>query len=187
MSAGPLLTTPRLELWRPQQGDLADMFELTRDEETRRFLGPTPPSMPDSFARLLRNAGSWSLWGYGNFMLRMPGSSRIIGGCGVFRSHRGFGADLGLDNVPEAGWVIHRDFTRQGIAREAMEAILAWFDQAHGNQRIAAMIADGHVASDHLAHLLGFAAYGRHQDPETGETLILYERIAGSSAIKACP
>lgn len=100
MSA-PVLTTARYELWQPQVGDLADLFELTRDEETRRFLGSFTPTEMDSFTRLTRNAGSWALWGYGTFMVRRKGEAHIVANCGVFRSHRGFGESQGLDNVPK--------------------------------------------------------------------------------------
>jgi RimJ/RimL family protein N-acetyltransferase len=172
----PLLTTKRFELWQPQMGDLADLFELTRSEETRQFLGGFTPSEADSFARLHRNAGSWALWGYGTFMVRRKGESRIVANCGVFRSHRGFGAEQGLDNVPEAGWIVHRELWGQGVASEMMRAALAWFDAQHGRQRVAAMIEDGHAASDAIARKLGFVRYGRHQ-PQDGAALVLYERI----------
>jgi RimJ/RimL family protein N-acetyltransferase len=175
MSAGPFLTTKRLELWQPQIGDLADLFDLTLAEETRRFLGSFVPTEMDAFARLLRNAGSWSLFGYGSFMVRLKGDDRIIANCGVFRSHRGFGAEQGLDNVPEAGWIVHKDHWGQGIAREAMEAALAWFDAAHGQQRIACMIEEGHATSDKLARELGFVEYGR-QESESAASLVLYQR-----------
>ena len=172
----PLLTTERLELWQPQVADQADLFELTYAEETRRFLGSSVPSEMDSFNRLHRNAGSWALHGYGSFMVRRTGSAKIIGNCGVFRSHRGFGVALGLDDVPEAGWILHEDCVGQGIAREAMEAALGWFDAAHGQQRIACMIEEGHAASDALAGKLGFVRYARHQ-LEGDKPLVLYERL----------
>jgi len=173
--SAPVLTTARLELWQPGPGDLADLFDLTFAEETRRFLGQFVPTETDSFARLLRNAGSWSLWGYGTFMVRLKGTDRIVANCGVFRSHRGFGADQGLDNVPEAGWIVHRDVWGQGVAREVMEAALAWFDQTHGRQRVACMIEEGHAASDRLAFKLGFVPYGRQESPGAAP-LILYQR-----------
>lgn len=173
--SGPVITTERFELWRPQIDDLADLFELTKADETRRFLGGFTPSEADSFARLLRNAGSWSLWGYGTFMVRRKGEARIVANCGVFRSHRGFGAEQGMDNVPEAGWIVHRDCWGQGVASEMMLAALAWFDQVHGQQRVAAMIEEGHAASDAIARKLGFVAYGIHQ-AEDGAALVLYER-----------
>lgn len=175
MSDRPLLLTERLELWRPRADDLQGLFELTLDEETRRFLGSFVPTEMDAFNRLLRNAGGWALYGYGIFMVRLKGEDQIVGTCGVFRSHRGFGADRGLDNVAEAGWIVHKDHWGRGIAREAMEASLAWFDQAHGKQRIACMIEQGHAASDALAKKLGFVSYGQHETDD-GTVLVLYER-----------
>lgn len=173
---GPVLTTARLELWQPQAGDADDLYQLTLSEETRRFLGGFVPSEMDTFNRLLRNAGSWALYGYGVFMVRLKGEAQIIATCGLFRSHRGFGADKGLDDVAEAGWIVHQDHWGQGIAREAMEAALAWFDAAHGPQRVACMIEEGHAASDKLARKLGFQPYGRHA-VDDGEALVLYERV----------
>ncbi|WP_374531417.1 GNAT family N-acetyltransferase [Novosphingobium sp.] len=170
----PVLTTQRFELWQPAPGDLADLFALTFDEETRRFLGSFVPSQMDAFNRLHRNAGSWALHGYGTFMVREKGAERIIANCGVFRSHRGFGQ--GLDDVPEAGWIVHKDHWGRGVAREVMEAALGWFDATHGRQRIGCMIEEGHVASDALAQRLGFVRYGLHQ-PEGGAALVLYERV----------
>ncbi|WP_088310537.1 GNAT family N-acetyltransferase [Novosphingobium sp. B 225] len=170
----PLLTTARLELWQPALRDLADLHALTLDDETRRFLGQFVPSEMDAFNRLHRNAGSWALHGYGTFMVRLRGQDRIIANCGVFRSHRGFGQ--GLDDVAEAGWIVHKDHWGSGIAREAMESALAWFDTTHGKQRIACMIEQDHAASDALAGKLGFVRYGAHQG-ESGPVLVLYERI----------
>jgi RimJ/RimL family protein N-acetyltransferase len=165
VSAGPVLTT----------GDRADLYELTLAEETRRFLGEFEPSPSDSFARLMRNAGSWGLYGYGSFMVRLKGERSIVANCGVFHSYRGFGAQPGLDDVPEAGWIVHRDHLGKGIAREAMEAALAWFEATHGHQRIACMIEQGHAASDGLARSLGFVPYGEHE-AEDGAMLVLYAR-----------
>ncbi|MCC6927091.1 MAG: GNAT family N-acetyltransferase [Novosphingobium sp.] len=176
MALTPLLTTRRLELWQPALRDLPGLFDLTLAEETRRFLGSFVPTEMDAFNRLHRNAGSWALHGYGTFMVRLKGHDRIVANCGVFRSHRGFGADQGLDNVAEAGWIVHQDHWGQGIAGEAMEAALAWFDQVHGRQRIACMIEHGHAASDALAGKLGFVRYGLHQ-PDGGAALVLYERV----------
>ena len=174
--SGPFLSTERLELWQPRPGDLAGLLDLTMDEESRRFLGNQAPTETDSFARLLRNAGSWSLWGYGTFMVRLKGQGRIIGNCGIFHSHRGFGPAQGMDGVAEAGWIIHRDHWGQGIAREAMAAALEWFDATQGAQRIACMIEQGHTVSDRLAQRLDFVPYGR-QENEPGRALILYERL----------
>lgn len=172
----PLLTTERLELWQPQAGDLEGLNALNTDPRTLTYLGNWTPGAADSFARLLRNAGSWALYGYGIFMIRLRGAPQIIGTCGIFRSFRGFAH--GLDDVPEAGWIVHPDHWGQGYAGEAMAAVMPWFDAAHGQQRIACMIEEGHVVSERLATKLGFVPYARHQQPDE-KPLVLYER--GSS------
>ena len=168
-----VLTTERLELWRPQVGDLDGLNAIHTDPRTLEFLGSWGPSRADSFARLLRNAGGWSFYGYGVFLIRRRGAAQIIGTCGVFRSFRGFAH--GLDDVPEAGWIVHPDHWRQGYAGEAMRAVLAWFDEVHGRQRVACMIETGNTVSQRLAAQLGFIEYARHVDAEDKE-LVLYER-----------
>ncbi len=172
----PLFTTERFELWMPQADDFADLHALTLDDETRRFLGAFVPTEMDSFNRLLRNAGSWALYGYGVFMVRERGGERIVATCGVFRSHRGFGEEKGMDDVAEAGWIVHKDFWGRGVASEVMGAALAWFDAIHGKQRVACMIDEGHAASAAIARKLGFVECGR--EAKEGEAaLVLYERI----------
>jgi RimJ/RimL family protein N-acetyltransferase len=169
-----VLTTQRLELWQPQAGDLDGLNAINTDPRTLPFLGRWTPGLSDSAARLLRNAGSWSLYGYGVFMVRRRGEARIVGTCGVFHSWRGFGQ--GMDDTPEAGWIVHPDFWAQGIAGEAMRAALSWFDATHGNQRVACMIEEGHAVSDGLARKLGFVPCGRHLAPDD-PALVLYERL----------
>jgi len=174
---GPVLVTERLELWMPQADDHAGLLALIEPEAVRRFLGPAQPPPEDAFARLLRNAGSWSLYGYGVFVVRERGQAGIVASCGVFHSWRGFGT--GLDDVPEAGWIIAASHWGKGFASEAMQAALAWFDAEHGALRSACMIEEGHAASAAVAAKLGYAEYARHL-PVEGRALVLYERFSSS-------
>jgi RimJ/RimL family protein N-acetyltransferase len=176
MSAAPLLRTARLELWQPQVGDLPALIELVAHDETRRFLGPQKRDASAQFDRLLRQAGSWSLYGYGSLFARLPGEAAIIGSVGVFHTWRGFGQ--GMDDAAEAGWIIHHDHWGKGYAGEAMRAALGWFDATHGPRRVAAMIEEGNTASQKVALGLGFAECGRHQ-LDDGAPLVLYERVDG--------
>jgi RimJ/RimL family protein N-acetyltransferase len=172
---GPLLRTERLELWQPRLGDISGLVELIAADETRRFLGRAEANEAGQFSRLMRNAGGWALYGYGNFMVRLAGEPDIIGSCGVFHTWRGFGR--GMDDAPEAGWIVRRDHWGKGIAGEAMRAILAWFDATHGHRRISAMIEPGNAVSCKLAATLGFVEYDRHDFD--GAPVILYERLPG--------
>ena len=175
MIEGLVLRSARLELRPPRSDDLAGIHAMMDDEETMRFLGSPESSLADDFSRLLRNAGSWLLYGYGIFMVREPGSDEIVGTCGVFRSFRGYGPQARLDDVIEAGWIIRRDRWGKGYAREAMAAVLDWFDRVHGAQRIACMIEHDNDASHRVARGLGFVAYGGHVLDDEAD-LVLYER-----------
>jgi len=144
------------------------------DDETRRYLGRGPRGPQSQWERLLRNAGSWSLYGYGVFCVRRPGADDIVASCGVFHSWRGLAA--AMDDQPEAGWIVRRDHWGQGLAREVMDTALEWFDATHGPRRVVAMIEQGNVASERLAAALGFAAFATHTD-EDGAVLDFYERV----------
>jgi Acetyltransferases, including N-acetylases of ribosomal proteins len=176
MTTSPLLTTERFGLWQPAATDLADLVHLLEGEEMIRYLGPARPTALSQFDRLLRNAGSWSLYGYGVFYVRPHGSREIIASCGVFHSWRGFGK--GMDDEPEAGWIVRQDWWGKGVAGEAMCAVLPWFDEAHGPRRIACMIEDGNDASVRLADKLGFSPCGNHVAEDDDRALLnLFERL----------
>ncbi|MDE8651627.1 GNAT family N-acetyltransferase [Novosphingobium album (ex Liu et al. 2023)] len=175
MTEQPVLTTERFELWRPRASDLDGLVQLIADEETRRFLGPARADAPSQWDRLLRNAGSWSLYGYGTFMVRRPGEDAIVASCGVFHSWRGLGH--GMDDQPEAGWIVHRDGRGQAIAGEVMRAAIAWFERTHGPRRIVCMIEEGNHASEKVATRLGFARYHTQAAEEDGAVLNFYERL----------
>ena len=155
MSAGrvPVIVTERLELWHPARGDLAEMHAVNSHPETRRHFGPAE-GLDGQFQRLMRNAGSWFLYSYGAFHLRLRGLPAIVGNCGVFHSWRGLGEDF--DDKPEIGWIIRHDMTGQGLAREAATAALAWFEREHGPREIVCMIAPENEPSLRLAQRFGF-------------------------------
>ncbi|KHK89672.1 GNAT family N-acetyltransferase [Novosphingobium malaysiense] len=180
MTDGPFLKTERFELWKPVSGDLQDLVRLLEGEDMTRFLGPARPDPMSQFERLLRNAGSWMLYGYGVFYVRCPGEPQIVASCGVFRSWRGFGK--GMDDVAEAGWIVRQDWWGRGVAGEIMRTVLPWFDETWGKQRVACMIEDGNTASERLADALGFVRYDSHRE-ETGERTVLnlYERLPGET------
>ncbi|WP_353230214.1 GNAT family N-acetyltransferase [Novosphingobium sp.] len=169
----PIVSTARLDLWQPVAADLHALAALVVPDAVRRYLGPRPLTLADEFGRLARNAGSWALYGYGNFVVREAGTPNVVGICGVFHSWRGFGADF--DDTPEAGWIFAEPVWGRGYAGEAAAAALAWFDAQHGPRRVACMIEPDNRASMAIAARLGFVAY-REQDFD-GVTLILLQRM----------
>lgn len=168
-----VISTERLDLWRPAPRDHAGLVELLADDEVRRHLGNRPTGEVEEFNRLCRNAGSWALYGYGILTCRMRGTDDVVGICGVFHSWRGFGE--GLDDTPEIGWIFARSTWGQGLASEAARASLGWFDAAFPGRRVACMINETNLPSLAVAAKLGFERYGAEDDH--GVELILLERL----------
>lgn len=175
MSGVPFLVTERLELWLPRAGDLHAMHDVVTHPDTRRFLGSLA-TLHDHSIRFMRGAGSWFLYGYGPLMLRLHGQDTVIGNCGVFHTFRGLGDDF--DDNPEAGWIVAADHVGQGLASEAMQTVLEWFEREHGPRRIVCMISAGNDPSLKLADKLGFKPLRETVLPD-GDTVQLLERIPG--------
>lgn len=169
----PHVLTERLDLQLPVAADLQAMAAIVAHAETGRYLGPEK-AQSDHFVRFSRNAGSWLLYGYGGFIVRLRDNGEVIGNCGVFHSWRGLGADF--DDSPEAGWILRHDQVGRGIGYEAMTASLGWFDRAHGPRRVVCMISPANEPSVRLAAKLGFAPMRDAVLPD-GETVRLFERL----------
>ena len=92
----------------------------------------------------------------------------------MFHSWRGL--DPSLDDQPEAGWIVRRDWWGRGVAGEVMSAVLRWFKDTHGAQRIVAMIEPDNTASKRVAATLGFRTYATITATD-GAPLDLYERL----------
>ena len=94
----PRLESERLVLSVAGRDDYIRLRDLVADPQVQRYLGP-PPENPtaDMFARALRAAGSWHLYGYGMFLIWEKAGGAFVGQAGVFHTLRGFGK--GLDDV----------------------------------------------------------------------------------------
>ena len=155
MALTPELLTDRLRLRETRAGDFAGCAELWGDEAVVRYIGGTPSTPTEAWARMLRFPGLWALLGYGYWTVedREPGA--FAGQVGL----ADFKRDLqpAIDGIPEAGWVIAPAFHGRGIASEAMAAVLAWADRELPQQRTCCLIDPENGASIRVAEKLGYA------------------------------
>ena len=173
LTEAPHLLTERLDMRVPVAADVEAMAAIVAHADTGRYLGRgIDPA--EHFIRFSRNAGSWLLYGYGGFIVRLRDSDEVIGNCGVFHSWRGLGEDF--DDAPEAGWILRYDQVGRGIGFEAMGAALGWFDREHGPRRVVCMTAPDNEPSIRLAGKLGFAPM-REAALADGDTVRLFERL----------
>lgn len=164
------ITTDRLTLTPHALGDFADLAAMWRDPQVVRFLGGAPFSEEESWARLLRYAGSWSLLGFGFWAVRASDDGSYIGDVGFLEGRRS-GVD-GFHGDPEIGWSLNVAAQGKGFASEAVRAALAWgatgFDGRF--KRTVAMINPDNAASVAVAARCGFRHFSvaRYKDAPTG-------------------
>ncbi|WP_144577053.1 GNAT family N-acetyltransferase [Agrobacterium sp. DE0009] len=115
-------------------------------------IAPLDPEL--AFARLLRFIGHWSVFGFGPFVVEETATGRIVGEVGLANMRRGHGADF--DTAPEAMWKIDRDLTGKGVASEAVQAALGWFDAQRISNSIVCMIDPLNTPSLAIATRFGF-------------------------------
>jgi RimJ/RimL family protein N-acetyltransferase len=157
-----------------------------RAEDFERYLPlwtlPEPPDTPgyvlvsaeETWARLLRSIGHWTHFGYGFFVVEDLQTGDLVAEAGFAHFRRG--VDPGLDSSPEAGWRVLRTRRQQGIASEAMQAALQWFDAQAAGNRTACMIHPDNEASLAVASRIGYRQFASAQYKE--RPVLLLERFA---------
>ena len=127
----------------------------------------------DIWARLLRLIGHWTVFGFGPFVVVDRPSGDIVGEVGFAHFRRGNGPDF--DNAPEAMWRIHSDHRGKGIAAEAVEQAVGWFDGRQAVIRTVCMIAPTNTGSLSIAAAQGFRQFSEvvYRD----NTMLLFERV----------
>lgn len=170
-----MIETERLLLRPHVLADFDALNALNSDPEAMRYIGTGQPTTPeDSWIRLLRNAGHWSLMGYGMFAVILRETGAYIGNTGLADFHRGLGDDF--DAYPEAGWAFMPAFHGKGYAFEATDAAHSWLKEARAPERTVCIIDYENAPSLRLAGKLGYRRYGEAQ--YKGKTAVKLERHA---------
>ena len=106
-----ILRTPRLTLRGVRPADLEDLFEVFSDPEVMRYWSTPPHASAQvtqgNLFRQIRAAKQQLTY----FVIEKDG--RAIGNAGMYRA-------------PEVGFILHREYWRQGIITEAMTAIIPY-------------------------------------------------------------
>ncbi len=165
-----LLLSDRLEMAPHVIADFADLALMWADPLVVRFLGGKPQSEEESWARLMRYAGSWALLGYGFWAVRRRDSGAYLGSVGFLDARRSGVESFGGD--PEIGWSLTMSAQGQGFGTEAVRSAMAWGEGRFS--RAVAMIHINNSASIAVAARCGFAQYttARYKDEPMG----LWER-----------
>ncbi len=168
----PEIVTDRLILRGHRLDDLADCEALWGDPEVVRYISGQPSTPEDTWARVLRLVGHWSVMGFGYWVVRERDGGGFVGQVGLADFRREL--EPSFEGAPEAGWVLSPRVHGLGYATEAVGAALAWADRALEAPRIVCLIHPDNRASLAVAERSGFSEYAR--TTYKGEPTVLLER-----------
>jgi RimJ/RimL family protein N-acetyltransferase len=173
MQSAPTLETDRLILRAHTRDDYPALHAAWSDPLVTKFIGGRASTPQDSWFRLMRYLGHWPMMGFGYFACCERESGAYIGDMGIANHMRGLHPDF--DHAPETGWVLAPAAFGKGYATEAMMAVLAWFETAHGKQRSVCMIETAHHGSHNVATKLGYRAFTEVKIGD--DPITLFERL----------
>lgn len=159
-----VLETSRLILTPVTVADFDDIHSLWQDVSFYGAIGIDQPlTTEDIWARVLRDVGHWSVMNYGNWALRLKAGGDYVGTIGILNYRRDIEPPF---DTPELGWGVATRFQGQGLAREALDIVLAYADDTLGLERTFCMISPDNAASLKLAGRVGYSPYSEatHRD-----------------------
>jgi RimJ/RimL family protein N-acetyltransferase len=175
----PVLETERLVLRGPTLADFPESLAMWALPEVNKHIGGKPRNEEDSWSRMQRYVGHWSLLGFGMWIVREK-SGTFVGEVGYMDNRREM---TPVFTAVEAGWVLMPSHHGKGYATEAMRAVLAWGDEYFKTApldkrlvrgRVECMIDEGNDASVRVAEKLGFKRLGPADFK--GEPVVLFRR-----------
>jgi RimJ/RimL family protein N-acetyltransferase len=151
---------------------------MCADPEVTRYISGRPFTEEESWSRLLRYVGHWSLLGFGYWVVEEKAAGTFVGEVGFADYPR----DLkpALAGAPEIGWVLASGSHGRGYATEAVRAVVEWGDSHFGSIRTACIIGPENTASIRVATKCGYREHGHAT--YKGEATLLFVRDPAPSA-----
>lgn len=168
----PVLETERLRLRGHRLDDFGACAALWADPVVTRFIGGKASTRDESWMRLLRNVGHWSLLGFGYWVVEEKASDRFVGEIGFSELKREI--EPGFEGVPEAGWVLAPEAHGKGFATEVVKAVLAWGDEKFAGGQTVCIINPENTASIRVAAKCGYREIAR--TTYKGAPIVQYRR-----------
>jgi [ribosomal protein S5]-alanine N-acetyltransferase len=150
----PIIETPRLLLRQIVLSDAESLFATFSDPAVMEFYGDPPHRSIEDSRDLIQRQQQWYMrhegirWG-----VTFKDDDTVIGSCGFFLFDEEF-------RRAEMGYELARAHWRQGIMREAIEAIISYAFTNTDLQRIEAVVNGANEPSKALLLTLGFTLEG---------------------------
>jgi len=146
----PVLTTARLVLRQIGADDLDPHMALLNTPAVMAHLGGVQPRGVIAAKHAAARA-SFAAEGYGFMMMEERATGVILGHCGLRKVAHPLAPNP--DDF-EIGWLVREDRWRQGLALEAMRAVVAWGFTAVGAPQLVALTCEANIGSWRLMEKL---------------------------------
>jgi RimJ/RimL family protein N-acetyltransferase len=172
IAAVPTIETARLQLRGHRVEDLGACAAMWADAAVVRHIGGRPFSAEETWGKILRYAGLWTLLGFGYWAIEEKGSGRFVGEVGFADFKRQIAPSFG--GAPEIGWALAAWAHGAGFGTEAVGAAVAWADAHLGAGTTVCLIDPENAGSIRVAAKCGYREFAR--TTYKGHTTILFER-----------
>ena len=151
----PSIHTSRLSFREFTVDDFEAVHAYAADPQVTRYtaFGPNTVEQTKGFLQLASDQAAQADRGHYTFALVHEATNTLIGSCGLMRSDTN-GPQFGF------GYVLHKDWWGQGLATEAVTALVEFgFDELRAH-RLWAHVFAGNTASARVVQKLGFRFEG---------------------------
>jgi RimJ/RimL family protein N-acetyltransferase len=169
----PVLETERLRLRAHTLNDFDTYCDLWADPAVVRYLSCLPNTREESMGRLLRNAGHWTLRGFGSWLVEEKASGEFVGEVGLFNYLREI--QPRIDETPEIGWILSPHKHGLGYATEAVRSVLDWGRDRFTAGAVCCLIDPENTASLRVAEKSGF--HSSHTARYRGRAIEVLKRV----------
>jgi RimJ/RimL family protein N-acetyltransferase len=170
----PALETERLLLRAHRAADLADCTAMWADPAVTRHIGGRAFSREETWGKIVRYAGLWSLLGYGYWAIEEKQTGRFVGELGFADFKRDIDPRFG--EFPEIGWALLPAVHGRGYATEAVRAAVSWADAHIARPQTSCLITPDNVASIRVARKNDYREFGPL--PYKGTPILLFRRAS---------
>jgi ribosomal-protein-alanine N-acetyltransferase len=161
-----MIATERLVLTPYVMGDVDELYRVMRDPEVMQHIGKGALTRSEVHDIVARSVAAWNETGMGWWTIRLKHDGYLFGQI-CLRPEK----DLGDIAV---GYALDKAYWRQGYAREALHAVVAYGFGKRGLERISALVRPENTASRALLDQCGFV-----RQPDVflrNKTLCVYAR-----------
>lgn len=160
-----IFETQRLQCRQLIPEDPSSLVEVYGDAEAMRYVGDgSPLTEAEGKAWLKVTGNNYDKYGYGMFALLERATSRIVGFIGLVHP--------GGQREAEVKYAFLRTHWGQGLATEAVAALLEYGEHSHGLTHVIATVAPENLASQRVLTKVGMSKAELRDDEDGSQTQV---------------